>query len=597
MKFKINSLLLIFFIIIISIISGFYIYIKKTTLPFSVDGVKILLTELNKANGKAIKINKLTFNPEDKVGPIILYYYEKGIPQHIKEFYSQDWETILKESKQWAESIKSKGGNFIVEWGIEKSRILSSYEPIFAFSLLPGKDGVCAESQNKNKCIGSIQLRSRQLYENYLSMPGGEFSIGSSKKSMDKLINPELSINNNKTDNIIYYRFSSRSFIFDDDNNLQELFEIPDKIPSSQYIGDLMESSVYAGNYLLKHLRNDGSFQYLYNPITNTGTNSPMYSLPRHAGTIYFLALLSKYTHRREFSEATKKAIDFMIKRTRQNCNGKLCLSHGTDASLGSSAIAVIAMAEYQKANGDRRYSGIMKSLGDFILSLQLPSGRFYHLFNTKNNKAIDLNTLYFDGEAAFALSQLYHLTKDERYLTAAKKVLDYLTGKAWDFFGSDYFYSEEHWTCIAADHIYPYIKSRQYVDFCHGFSKYMKQLQYNQGETRWDATGGQGFTPFISVRVPPTCGRAEALVSIYNLLKNNGINDKELNDQIESTMGFILRHQYKPDDAENILFPEPEQAWGGFPPGAAENHIRIDYVQHCGNAMIRWAMRSINSF
>ena len=77
------------------------------------------------------------------------------------------------------------------------------------------------------------------------------------------------------------------------------------------------------------------------------------------------------------------------------------------------------------------------------------------HYFDRSHHVPLDIQVMYYTGEAALGLSRAHRVTKDPRDLDAAKRALDHLSGAGWSFFGSRYYYGEEHWTCQATEDLW----------------------------------------------------------------------------------------------------------------------------------------------
>lgn len=98
---------------------------------------------------------------------------------------------------------------------------------------------------------------------------------------------------------------------------------------------------------------------------------------------------------------------------------------------------------------------------------MQEPSGDFVHLYDVEAHERLPDRLPYYTGEAALALVLAYRVTGERALLDRAHAALDHLTKRAWSFFGSAYFYGEEHWTCIAAHEAFPEIRDDAYLEFC----------------------------------------------------------------------------------------------------------------------------------
>src|SRR4029078_644188 len=98
------------------------------------------------------------------------------------------------------------------------------------------------------------------------------------------------------------------------------------------------------------------------------------------------------------------------------------------------------------------------------------PDGSFRHLYNPVSKEPDEkAELLYYSGEAALALARMYTSTGETRYADAAQRSLDWLVDW-YDFFMGGFLYGEEHWTCIAAEAIWPVSKQDKYREISHGY-------------------------------------------------------------------------------------------------------------------------------
>jgi hypothetical protein len=363
----------------------------------------------------------------------------------------------------------------------------------------------------------------------------------------------------------------------------------------------LRQAALQGGRYLVAHLASNGRYIYERDLSTGHGTDPfrpGPYSIPRHAGTTYFLAELYRYTGEEWLREPIERAFMHLDELIRAGgCAGKL--PDGADfacvvdkgqrvASLGSSALTVVALAEYQRATGDDRYEDMARRLTEWMLFMQRPDGSFAHLYNIpKATKDEDSQLLYYSGEAALALARMHEVTGEARYAEAAERGLDDLIGW-YDFFAAGFFYGEDHWTCIAAEAIWPASRKPRYREFCDGYGRFLRDQQPEPGDHPDQAgwVGSYGFTPFIVPANTPAGSRTEAMISAYLLGTYHGQGDPDIREQILAAMAYTLGQQIGSDAAWNVH--PAAQGLGAIPGSPIDRKVRIDYVQHVCSAMIR---------
>jgi len=365
----------------------------------------------------------------------------------------------------------------------------------------------------------------------------------------------------------------------------------------------LRHAALEGGHYLVRHLARNG--RYVYEADLASGRSSDPekprpYSLPRHAGVTYFLAQLYGATGESWLLEPIERAFGHFAELVEQGgCTGKTasgapfaCVHQREDrrASLGATALAVVALCEYKRATKSTRFDELTHKLGEWLLFMQNPDGTFSHLYEVKAGKRdLDTQLLYFSGEAALALVRMHSVYGDARYLDGARRAIDRLI-EWYDFFAGGFFYGEEHWTCIAAEAAFPALRDPRYLDFCDGYGDFLRRQQTQEDDfaDQPDMAGTYGFTPFILANNTPVGSRSEAMISTYLLGQHHGRPSEPLRQQILRSMRFALRQQIRPEG--DFWVAAAAQGLGGIPSSVIDPTVRIDYVQHVCSAMLRSA-------
>ncbi len=337
--------------------------------------------------------------------------------------------------------------------------------------------------------------------------------------------------------------------------------------------------------FLVGQLRADGRYRYSYDPLTD-GDAEKDYNVPRHNGTTYFLAQAARYLEDPAFARAAQRGIDHLrrVFVRRDRFTGTFAAGDSRRVNTGSAALGAVAIAEYRHVTGDRRYDSALRGLSDWLVEMQRPGGDFAHRYDLDTGEREEGWMLYFTGEAALALLKAHEELGDRRYLDAARKALDWLTSTGWSFFGAEYLPGEEHWTCIAANESYPRIKRRRYLDFCRHWASHRRARQL--GPTVFGGDGGYGIAPMVVPNTTPTGSTTEATVSTALLARKWGEPDREIEDQTKRAARLLLRRQLRGDILH--LFPDPDEASGGFPSSGVTLDVRIDFVQHAASALLR---------
>lgn len=366
---------------------------------------------------------------------------------------------------------------------------------------------------------------------------------------------------------------------------------------------NLRKHAILGGQFLVGKIAPSGRYVYESDLASGHMTDPDKYgaySLPRHAGTTYFLAELYRHTGEEFLREPIERAFGHLVDLVNQGgCTGTLpngrafaCVTDrgSKRTGLGSTALTVVALAEYRRATNDPRYDELAKQLTEWILFMQREDGSFRHMYDIPSATPIEnLTLLYYSGESALALARMYEVFGDPRYLEATEKALDWLVDW-YDFFVGGFIYGEEHWTCIASEAAWPALKKRKYLDFCNGYAAFLRRQQPQPGEypRQEDLAGAYGFTPFWVPNNTPAGSRSEAMISTYLLGVYHGEPQAEIRDQILHAMHYVLRQQTT--SANDWSVPIQVDPLGSVPSSAIDRNVRIDFVQHVCSAMIRTA-------
>ena len=397
-----------------------------------------------------------------------------------------------------------------------------------------------------------------------------------------------------------YFRFRADTFV-----------EGPDRAPVPLDRGvppgpeltaaSLRQAALDGGRYLVRHLAENGRYVYETNLATGKSSDPKKprpYSLPRHAGVTYFLAELYRHTGEKWLLEPIERAFGHFAELVEQGgCTGTTpegkpfaCVAQEEDKQgrLGSTALAVVALAEYRRATRSDRFDALTRRLAEWLLFMQNPDGTFCHLYDIKGGER-DTKTqlLYFSGEAALALARMHAVYGDARYLEGARRGIDRLIDW-YDFFAGGFFYGEEHWTCIAAEAAFPALRDARHLDFCDGYGDFLRRQQVMEDDFSdlADMAGTYGVTPFILPNNTPVGSRTEAMISTYLLGKHHGQPSEPLRQQILRSMRFALRQQIRPEGSF-WLSPKAE-GLGAISASTIDPSVRIDYVQHVCSALLR---------
>ena len=272
----------------------------------------------------------------------------------------------------------------------------------------------------------------------------------------------DKSLLTSKPDN--YIMFQTAGWFCNEDNVVYKLFDSGTSYGRREVENidaDYIKARINdASDFLINMVKEDGSFVYgIYPQFDNIIDN---YNILRHAGTVWSLICQYKLEPSNECKETIDKTVDYLMENIvyRDAETAYVYEAKDDEIKLGGSGIAIVALTEYMDVFQTDKYVDVCKALGNGIISLQnIESGEFYHILNGDFSNKEKYRTVYYDGEATFALCRLYGLTGDKRWLDAAELSVKH-------FIEADYTQYRDHWVAYSMNEITKYIDNPDYYAF-----------------------------------------------------------------------------------------------------------------------------------
>lgn len=480
-----------------------------------------------------------------------------------------------------------------VDLMLAEGPIISSIPLIFAMSVVPGLDGLGLTVDQETTFLLPDDLFKHKLFAGtapFYFIPEFRTGLeltGAVNRLADQL---EISAEQWRRSARRYFRFRVQSFVESPDQR-RALGVLRSRVPVERIDRQLVRQAVTrSADYVLRQLKGNGEFKYIYHPLHGEHEETGYYSLPRHAGTSWFLSLAYEVLKLPRLKEGARRAIEYLVAHAvPPACRATpyACIGTNAEASLGSAALGLVAIAEYQQATGEQRFLALARRLGRFIIWMQRADGDFCHIYYPATmNRSCEDKKLYYSGEAALALAKLHQLTKDPALVSPLERALDFLTDEKYDFFMGKFFVSEDHWTCIAAEAAFAAVNKDQYAEFCYEFAAFGSRAQFGQGGLTRDLRGAFAITPFFLPQNCATGSRTEANVATYLLSLKRKEDRPEILAAILSGARYLVDQQLRPESS--YLFPRPDEASGGMMQTAMTDTVRIDFVQHTAAALAR---------
>jgi hypothetical protein len=479
---------------------------------------------------------------------------------------------------QLADVAREPGATRVIEDVIDEGPVLSSSPFLFGMSFVPGRDAIEASVRGRTAYATPDDLLKLGAYE--LFVPFAEFKVkfGVDPDRAQGYLASELGVT------VDELRAEARF------RRLAIRRRIPGEPPTIWDVTpeNLRAAVIASGRYLARGVRPDGTFRYEVNAAT--GEDSPEYNLPRHAGATWYLAQAAVYSRDRNMRRAVRQAANYLVTKQWADCGEHKCITENDQADLGSSALALLALVELVEGGISSELTPHVAALADFIRSQQRPDGEFKHLYDRANKTPIDVQFLYYSGEAAFALAKAHRVTHDPRDLEAASRALDRLVDKPWWYIGWRYYWPAEHWTCHALDELWDRVQNPKALKFCLDWQEFVRDTAIHGREAAPEYEAGATSGAFVPPQIIVSASRMEAAVATLAAAEAAQIPKAELErleQGIRATLAFMMRFQFTPGPAH--LMPDPDDMYGGFPTSETDLRVRIDNPQHAGTGLLEY--------
>ena len=366
--------------------------------------------------------------------------------------------------------------------------------------------------------------------------------------------------------------FTTLGFFCGEDNIVHELYaggldygrRIIDMV-DAQIIKDVIKD---AYKFLHSQIKSDGEFIYGYNPIFDNQLSS--YNILRHAGSVWNLIVFYSEMNDASLIYNIDAAIDYIVNgcivyKGDGNDEAYVIEAKANEIKVGGNALVILALTEYMEVFKTDKYYDLVCHLANGILALEdLNTGTFYHVLTYPGFKPkAEFRTVYYDGEATYALTKTYSLTKDEKYLNGAKMAVE-------NFIANDYTQYRDHWVSYSLNEITKYVSDVRYYEFA------MQNVANNLKRINNKKT------------MNPTC--LELLMAgweTYSRIKENNIKLDYLNNfdteyfaqTIYNRAKYMLSGYFYPEYA--MYMKSPEKILKSFYIRDDNFRVRIDDVQH----------------
>ena len=287
-----------------------------------------------------------------------------------------------------------------------------------------------------------------------------------------------------------------------------------------------------ASSFLTEQINEDGSFIYgIYPRFDNEIEN---YNILRHASTLWSLICRYRLVPDDTLAEKIQRTTEFML--------------------------------NYVVYDSEGKYTDVCRALGSGILSLMDQSaGTYYHVLNGDFTRKEELRTVYYDGEATFALSRLYALTGEEVWLDAAELAANH-------FIEADYTQYKDHWVAYSMNEITKHVPDNpEYYAFA------LANAQKNLDAIRDRDTTYYTYLELLMATFELYMRAQERGIHVDYL--EDGFHLDEFLKTIDVRTDRMLNGYFYPEYA--MYMANPQRILDTFMDRADGYRVRIDDVQH----------------
>ncbi len=368
----------------------------------------------------------------------------------------------------------------------------------------------------------------------------------------------------------------------------------------------IWETATHLTDYLVRTMDRRGRFDYEY--YADGDRSSREYNIVRHAGTTYSLLVSHNYTGDDRYLSAGLRAKDYMVANLKHKKyqalpyhsgagsipvpfpepDGSiklLALEMGGRASLGATALALLAFAQIPPAALESADAERIRQMVNFTWFLQCESGGFYSGYREAlKGKCPDPQPLYYPGETLLALNTLYQVNPHPALLAIAEKSIGFELQRFYDGTWPD------HWVMQALNLMQQNMPQKaqigSWADAAREMAdkyvtqQYMSDRDYAAHPPFPEFDGGHQASKGPP-RNTPTGSRSEAIAGVWRLMTRTGDSREatRLGDHLLAAAHFIRGEMYRPENT--YYLPDPEQALWGLRGSMIDPTVRIDFNQH----------------
>jgi uncharacterized protein YyaL (SSP411 family) len=342
-----------------------------------------------------------------------------------------------------------------------------------------------------------------------------------------------------------------------------------------------------AADYLVRITSAEGRYVYMYRPVEDKDERT--YEWLRHAGTTY--ALLEAYEElgTPAYLEKAELALRYLEAHLHDDAasQGKYAFDTDTEEmqKAGGAGLSLVAFAKHAAVTGKRDHLDTMRALARFIAKQQYDDGHFRSNADVEREtgKKQKKEVIYYFGEAVLGLMRLYAIDPQPSYLDVARRAADWIVHVR-DVTASEQNQEHDHWMAYALNDLYRVTKDRAYLEHAYKIAHSIHDKQRRPE----DSPSPDLVATFFNGTTTPASTRLEAYDSAAVLARFAGEPDGWIVGPSREVARWILGQQYDPEN--DYWLKNPAKAEGGVRESLYVPDVQIDYVQHALSAWLHLA-------
>ena len=257
---------------------------------------------------------------------------------------------------------------------------------------------------------------------------------------------------------------------------------------------------------------------------------------------------------------------------------------------VGTTSKSIFTLLELHALRKDKKYLEAARLATDWLLTMRQPDGRVNSYLRQKQSGRWTVSrreSMLYTGQVLSALARTYGVTRDAKYLEAAKQTSGYLMHRISQggcYLGDEYRKANPISSSWAILLLLDYVKvtndpTVQEVVFRCARELLARQIDdpadiYRHGRWRGSlSSSGNGWL-------------AEVMAEVYLHCRKHSLPDCDpFKAAIIQVMRQLMQHTYSPENA--FLAKNPAMATGGVFWNVADRYVRTDSVCHAMNAYV----------